>query len=141
MSLLIARKIIPGQTNSIVPGQSVRQLRRGQFWDVVGEFEIVGEHGGRTVTIQHTLYDEYETYEACADFVDELQLLKGENGVARYTSEGDGDPVKANYPDCTVEAVEFMPFENGQTIIKDYGGMLDGGYFCRLTFTLHQLTY
>lgn len=147
MPLLIARKNIPGTTESIVCGDPVRQVKRGQFWDVRGEFEIAGELGGRQIVIQHLLHKRYPTIEDCQDALDDIHELQGEHGVCRYTGTANSDRVKQNYADCTVESIATVPFGN-QAILKDVSSTLlddegngDGGYYCRLIITLRQLTF
>lgn len=147
MSLKIAGKKIHGTTESIVVSEPVRQVKRGQFWDVRGEYEIFGEIGGRQVQIKHLLHRFFESVAECKAALGEIHDIIGNNGRCHFTGIDQGRDTDQLFEDCTVESIVTVPFGD-QGIIPDVAGTLvnddgdpDGGYFCRIIITLRQLTF
>lgn len=124
---------ITGIVERFTVGPPGTQLYRRHFSGIVGESELRGGLGGRTIEVQIVLAGDFDDRESLrAAYEDQLNRdLVQTNDTLTYSAT-DFD---ASYPECTF--LGFFP--DGRGPLLDEGGTLDGGWFCRGVLVFRQL--
>lgn len=148
MTLKFTGKTIPGTTLSFLYDAPSVPTRRMNYWDVIGEAEIVGKRVGRIITVQHVLHDEYSQYADLRQAFLALVQLIGEHGDLSLKTTAYGQQYNDVHSHCTLDSAEKIPWpgqEDAQPL-KDIAGTLyndngeaDGGWFFLVLLRFRQL--
>lgn len=142
-------KTIPGSTESLIKGSpELSSMRRGRYWDIVGEYEVMGEQGGRQIVVTHILHDGFANHTQLKAAIQALEKLVGQNGTLTHTGTAQGDPFADTFKDVTFEAFQPIPLAGQEfpTELKDISGTLfndsgnaDNGWFQYVIMSFRQL--
>jgi hypothetical protein len=123
MTLKFSGKTIQGTHTApqVQPGDLHR--RAFQHFGVVGETEIIGDRGGRTIAVEIWLHNDY-SYNELQNALDDLEHLRGSHGTLEVDGRPQVDNVRQTFKSCTLLAVEPLPFHGAQTtdVVQDTGG-------------------
>lgn len=130
--------LIPGTVmRYAIPAREV-QVKRTHFWGVLGESQISGAPGGRTLAIPVLVFDagsRFSTREKLVKFL--IQTVGSLIGTTESLHVLLNEPhTKEVYPECCLDNFTIRP-EPG--VILDVAGTLGGKYFCEVDFTFRQL--
>jgi hypothetical protein len=127
MSLKFGSFEIPGTHGPLVLPSPELKVRRFQIYRLLGEGEIVGKRGGRTLQIQVLLHDSWEQPEELDEWKLLLEEQIGVNDTLKkeisYTLDGRQTTAEQRLDFCTFEGYEPDPETPGP--LPDVAGMLD----------------
>ena len=152
MALLFKSKAIPGSHGPIIVGSPELHARRVKYWEVQGEGEVIGESGGRSLSVEITLHDQYtgNTPAKLFKYLDKLDALVGQHGTLTETPDDNGGliGVSQDFKNCTFEGREpaALPGQVAPGPLKDVAGTLvddagtpDLGWFITVILHFRQL--
>jgi hypothetical protein len=131
---------IPGLHGPLIFGAPELKVRRVQFFQVMGEAEIVGRPAGRSIMVRCLIHDGWEDQNEMQAFLDDLSTKIGVNDT--LTESGN---IEQEFDDVTFDGWEPIPL-NGQEDpgpLYDIAGTLDqdGGWFIQLVLRFRQLRW
>ena len=146
MALEFASKTIPGTHGPLVYGGPEPRLRRVSYWDIRGEGEIFGQHGGRWISVVLLLHDGWTTLSNFEKARQNLFDLIGRHGTLKETGT-----LAQTLANVTLESVEPIPLDGQEQPgpIQDVGVLTrlnssgqevaDNGWFAQYHLRFRQL--
>jgi len=143
-------KEIPGTHGAAVFPPPELHVVRTYFWSMRGQTEIVGDTGGREVTVDLWLHDGFKKREDIAKKLKALDAMVGAHGVlevdlgaqpktASGSSASASSKEKETLRYCTFGGFDRSSIGQGPVPVFDYAGTVDGGWFAAGMLRFYQL--
>ena len=97
------------------------RTRRFSIFGVDGVAEIYGLNGGRVITVDIVLHDDFGTSKALIDYVNKVNKKLGDHGTLKETGT-----ISQEFKDCTFESMTPVAFAGQEQPgpIKDVAGLM-----------------